>query len=220
VVHHELTNEATDKRSLLPMASAAKEVLGAETLNVVADTGYSNGQQAKQCEEAGITPYVPVQRTANNQGEGTYFDRSAFSYEANSDTYRCPAGEVLRRKTINTVDRLVFYTTQACGGCALKSQCTGAKQRLVSRHFEEEALERMRERVRQYPQAMALRRESAEHPFANLKYRILVDGRFLLRGLKGAGGEMALAVLAYNFRRALNLLGTSAMRERLMIRPA
>jgi len=220
VVHHELTNEATDKRSLLPMASAAKEVLGAETLNVVADTGYSNGQQAKQCEEAGITPYVPAQRTANNQGEGTYFDRSAFTYDASSDSYRCPAGEVLRRKTINTVDRLVLYTTQACGGCALKPQCTGAKQRLVSRHFEEEALERMGERLRQYPQAMALRREIAEHPFANLKCGILGNGRFLLRGLSGAGAEMALAVLAYNFRRALNLLGSSAMRQRLMVWPA
>lgn len=220
VVHHELTNEATDKRSLLPMASAAKEALEAETLNVVADTGYSNGQQAKQCEEAGITPYVPVQRTANNQGEGTYFDRSAFTYEANSDTYRCPAGEVLRRKTINTADRLVFYTTQACGGCAIKPQCTAAKQRLVSRHFDEEALERMGERLRQYPQAMALRREIAEHPFANLKCGILGNGRFLLRGLSGAGGEMALAVLAYNFRRALNLLGTTVMRQRLKVRPA
>lgn len=217
VVHHELTNEATDKRSLLPMASAVKEALQAQTLNVVADAGYSNGQQAKQCEEAGITPYVPVQRTANNQGEGTYFDRSAFTYDAHSDSYRCPAGEVLRRKTINTADRLVFYATQACGGCALKSQCTGAKQRLVSRHFEEEALERMGERLRQYPRAMALRRESAEHPFANLKCAILGNGRFLLRGLSGAGAEMALEVLAYNFRRALNLLGTRQMRQRLSV---
>lgn len=220
VVHHELTNEATDKRSLLPMARAVKEALGSERLNVVADTGYSNGQQAKQCEGLGITPYVPVQRTANNQGEGAYFDRSAFTYDARSDSYRCPAGEVLKRKTINRVDRLVLYTTQACGGCALKPQCTGAKQRLVSRHFEEEALERMARRLRQYPRAMALRRETAEHPFANLKYRILGNGRFLLRGLGGAGAEMALAVLAYNFRRALNVLGTSAMRQRLKAQPA
>ena len=220
VVHHELTNEATDKRSLLPMASAAKKVLGAQTLNVVADTGYSNGQQAKQCEEAGVTPYVPAQRTANNQGEGIYFDRSVFIYDASSDSYRCPAGEVLRRKTINTVDRLVLYTTQACGGCALKSQCTGAKQRLVSRHFEEEALERMRRRLEANPRVMALRRETAEHPFANLKYRILGNGRFLLRGLRGAGAEMALAVLAYNFRRALNLLGSGVMTKRLIVRHA
>ena len=77
----------------------------------------------------------------------------------------------------------------------------------------------MRQHVERYPVAMALRRESAEHPFANLKHRILGNGRFLLR-INGAGGEMALAVLAYNFRRALNLLGAAAMRQRLAIQRA
>ncbi len=220
VVHHELTNEGADNRSLLPMATATKEALGAETLNVVADAGYSNGEQLKGCEQAGITPYVPVQRALNNQGEGRYFDRAAFAYDAAADTYRCPAGELLRRKTINTEARLVLYTSTACGGCALKEQCTGAKQRWVSRHFEEEVLERTRQRLECYPEAMALRRESAEHPFANLKYGILGNARLLLRGINGARGEMALAVLAYNFRRALNVLGVRAMHQRLAIRPA
>jgi hypothetical protein len=41
-------------------------------------------------------------------------------------------------------------------------------------------------------------RETVEHPFTNLKYRILDNGRFLLRGLRGASTEMARAVLAYN----------------------
>jgi transposase len=220
VVSHEVTNEANDSRSLLALATAAKEALKAETLNVVADAGYSNGQQAKACEEAGITPYVPTQRATNNQGDGTYFDRVEFAYDERSDSYRCPAGELLRRKTVSNEARLVFYTTASCGGCALKSKCTGTKQRWVSRHFEEETLERMRRRVERYPEAMALRRETAEHPFANLKHRILGNGRFLLRGINGAGAEMALAVLAYNFRRALNLLGAAAMRQRLAVQLA
>ena len=68
---------------------------------------------------------------------------------------------------------------------------------------------------------MALRRETVEHPFANLKYRILGNaGRLLLRGMQSAGGEIALAVLAYNFRRALNLLGSGSMRQRLAMRAA
>ena len=114
----------------------------------------------------------------------------------------------------------MLYTSAACGGCALKRHCTGAKQRWVSRHFEEEVLERTRQRLERYPAAMALRRESAEHPFANLKYGILGNARLLLRGMTGARGEIALAVLAYNFRRALNLLGVRAMHQRLAIRPA
>jgi hypothetical protein len=172
VVHHELTNESNDLRSLLPMASAARDVLGSETLSVVADAGYSNAEQAKACERAGITPYVPVQRAENNQGGGAYFDRSAFAYDKRSDSYRCPAGNTLTR-TAKTSDRLILYTTEACGGCALKARCTGAKQRWVSRHIAEDALERMHARLQQHPQVMALRRRTAEHPFANLKYRVL-----------------------------------------------
>jgi len=114
----------------------------------------------------------------------------------------------------------VLYTTGACGGCALKPQCTGAKQRWGTRHFEEDALERLQERMEAHPEAMALRRATAEHPFANLKHRILGNGRLLMRGLKGASGEMALAVLAYNFRRAMNLLGAAQMKRRLTIQPA
>ena len=87
------------------LAELKQDVLNAQSLNVVADAGYSNGEQAKACEEAGITPYVPVQRASNNKGEANYFDRSAFSYDERTDSYRCPAGEVLKRKTISTEGR-------------------------------------------------------------------------------------------------------------------
>ena len=54
---------------------------------------------------------------------------------------------------------------------------------------------------------MRLRRATAEHPFANLKYRIFGHPRFLLRGLRGAQTEISLAVAAYNLKRMLNILG-------------
>jgi hypothetical protein len=69
------------------MADAAKQALKADTLQVVADAGYSNGEQIAQCEEAGITPFAPMMRTVNNQGDGTLFGRTAFKYEAETDSY-------------------------------------------------------------------------------------------------------------------------------------
>ena len=129
VVHHEVNNHSNDERSLLPMALGAKQALGSETLNVVADGGYSNGEHAKACEDAGITPHVPVQRAVNNKDGGIYFERSQFVYDKRSDTYRCPAGDVLRRRRASTRDRLLHYTTKARAGYRLKPQCTGARQR-------------------------------------------------------------------------------------------
>ena len=50
IVAQQVTTEANDQRRLLPMAEAAKQALGTpETLNVVADSGYSNGEQAERC---------------------------------------------------------------------------------------------------------------------------------------------------------------------------
>jgi hypothetical protein len=67
---------ANDQRSLLPMAEAAKHSLGdPETLKVVADAGYSNGEHAERCESHGIVPHAPTNRAINNQGDGTLFDR-------------------------------------------------------------------------------------------------------------------------------------------------
>ena len=54
---------------------------------------------------------------------------------------------------------------------------------------------------------MTLRRRTAEHPFATIKHEILRNSRLLMRGLKGAAGELSLAVLAYNLKRLTNWKG-------------
>ena len=206
MVVQQVIDQATDNRSLQPMAEAA---IGepAQTLNVIADAGYSNGEQAEACEAKGILPHVPANRAVNNQGDGTLFDRTKFTYRAESDTFLCPAGQTLARKQLVRKDRSVYYMGQpeVCGSCALKSPCTTSSQRLVSRHLHEEALQRMQQRAT--PEAMRLRRSTVEHPFANLKYRIFGHPRFLLRGLRGAQTEISLAVAAYNLKRMRNILG-------------
>lgn len=69
IVAQQVSTEANDERSLLPMAEAAKEALGApETLHIIADAGYSNGEQAAQCEGQGIVPHVPANRAINHRG--------------------------------------------------------------------------------------------------------------------------------------------------------
>ncbi|PYJ48652.1 MAG: IS5/IS1182 family transposase, partial [Verrucomicrobia bacterium] len=94
IVAQQVTTEANDQRSLLPMAEAAKQAVGAPALlNVVADAGYSNGEQAERCDGQGIVPHVPANRAVNNKGDGTLLDRSHFHYEENTDTFRCPAGQ-------------------------------------------------------------------------------------------------------------------------------
>lgn len=102
IVAQQVTVQASDNRSLQPMAEAAQAALGGPTqpINVVADAGYSNGEQAEACEAKGILPHVPANRGVNNHGDGTLFDRTEFIYQPESDTFLCPAGQTLARKQL------------------------------------------------------------------------------------------------------------------------
>jgi transposase len=54
IVAHAVVLDASDIRCLQPMAEAAKRALETDNFKVVADAGYSNGDQVAHCEAAGI----------------------------------------------------------------------------------------------------------------------------------------------------------------------
>ncbi|MDQ1453089.1 MAG: hypothetical protein QOK38_2955 [Acidobacteriaceae bacterium] len=218
IVAQQVTTEATDNRSLLPMAEAAKSAVGnPPALNVVADAGYSNGEQAEACEAEGIVPHVPANRSVNNKGDGTLYDRSQFIYDEQSDTFCCPAGKTLLRKQLHRKNQAVIYAAspEACAACPLKASCTITSRRFVQRHLHDGALQRMQQRTT--PEAMRLRRSTVEHPFATLKYRIFGHPRFLLRGRGGAQTEISLAIIAYNLKRMMKVLGGTRLRAALAL---
>jgi transposase len=212
IVAHAVVLDASDIRCLQPMAEASKRALETDSFKVVADAGYSNGEQVAHCEAAGMVPYVFVMRTVNNQGDGTLFGRADFRYEPDSDTYVCPGDKRLLRKHTNHKDRYTMYKA-SCGACSLKSRCTQAPRRGLARHLYEDALNRMQERVT--PEAMRLRRSTVEHPFATIKYRIFGHPRLLMRGLSGARVEIGIATMAYNLKRITNVLGAAKLTKAL-----
>jgi transposase len=206
IVAQQVTTQANDQRSLQPMAEAAKAALDAAApLNVVADAGYSNGEQAERCEAQGIVPHAPANRAINNQGDGRLFDRTLFVYDEKTDTFRCPAHKTLHRKQLSRKDRCVMYATPlgVCDKCPLKAQCTTRSRRWVTRHLYEGALQKMNARAT--PAVMRLRRCTVERPFSVLKHVIFGNARFLLRGLAGAQTEISLATMAYNLKTMINL---------------
>ncbi len=215
IVHHEVTNDCTDNQQLEPMAKATQAVLQQPELTVTADAGYSNGAQFQACEEAGITAFVPVNRAPNNQGGGTLFVRQDFTYDPATDSFQCPAGKTLSLKQLNRGTRLYAARAEDCGNCPLKAKCTQAQRRHISRHPNEEAFARMEKRLETHPEMMGRRRAIVEHPFGNLKQWILGNGRFLVRHFSGVRAEMAMAVQAYNLKRAISVLGARRMIELL-----
>src|SRR5580698_5134237 len=218
IVAFELTNEGNDYRQLHPMAAQGKEAVGADKMTAVADTGYSTGEQGALCEQDGITAVVPRAETVNPNGK-QYFSRDKFTYDPASDSWRCPAEATLNLYKTSDTQNKKEYTTEACGSCPLKPQCTKAERRVIVRDFYEDAREAMHRRAIADPSWMKHRREMAEHPFGTMKW-LMGHPRFLLRGLLKAKAELALSVLSYNLKRVINILGVPALLERLQPSPA
>src|SRR5437762_1179756 len=80
IVEHEVTNDPTDHAHLAEMALRAKEILQVEQLEVVADMGYYDGAEVKQCAQAGITTYIPKPITSVNRKRGL-FTKQDFVYD-------------------------------------------------------------------------------------------------------------------------------------------
>ncbi|MDB5479108.1 MAG: Transposase domain protein [Caulobacteraceae bacterium] len=213
----DLTNDCNDHNQLLPMAEAAKEALDAETLTAVADTGYSNGEQGLACEAADITAIVPRAQTVNPRNP-EFFTREAFAYDEESDSFTCPAGETLTLATLSQTEQKAYYSTKACAGCQLKARCTNAARRTITRGFYEGAKEAMHRRAMADPIWMKRRRALAEHPFGMMK-ALMGYPRFLVRGLQKARSELALTILGFNLKRAINIRGVPALLEALSAQP-
>ena len=203
----DVTNDPTDYQQLANVAGQAKENLGAQTLDVVADQGYYNNAQVSTCLQHGITPYIAKADTSANSKQGL-FGKNKFTYDPQKDVYLCPAGKELTHR-FNTQEKgrqLRYYRARDCRNCALKKQCTrNQANRTLTREEDEAVMEEMAARVAAAPQTMRLRKQLCEHPFGTIK-RWFGYTHFLVKGLEKVRCEWSLMTLAYNLKRVLKLV--------------
>jgi transposase len=206
IIANDVTNAPGDRDWLSPMALQAKAVLGCP-FAAGADGGYDHGEEVKTCLDAGIPPSVARPITSANQKLGL-FSQDDVTYAGATDTSQCPAGAQLtfRFDAVEHGRHIRYYATPACGGCALKPQCTRSKGgRRITRWVDEHLLEAMEQRVRSRPEGMKQRKQLVEHPFGTMK-RWWDAGYFLMRGREKVRTEFSLTVLADNLRRVVNLV--------------
>jgi len=211
IVTHEVTNSGSDRAQLANMGRQAREALGVDKLEAVADRGYYNSTEIKACDDAGVAVTLPKPMTSGAKSDGR-FGKQDFVYNAAEDVYRCPAGEKLGYRMTTEQDGKMMrrYWTNACPHCLLKSKCTTGNERRIPRWEHEHVLEAAQKRLDENPQAMRARRETVEHPFGTLKMRMGAT-HFLIKRLPKVATEMALHVLAYNLTRVMNIVGVKPL---------
>ena len=180
---------------------------GREPESVAADTTYGNGEFLQWLADRSVTAYMHTRDSAlrkNNPGYGP----ERFTYQPESNTYLCPAGEQLNYVGLNVRNRAHAYIGSAkrCGTCPQKAQCTTGRYKYLAIHIHESVRQRGRE-LAQTPEFTTAQRQrkKVEALFAELKNQIGLR-RLRLRRLRFVREQFFLAAVAQNIKRLVRFL--------------
>jgi transposase len=120
---------------------------------VIGDAQYGTNENFAACQEGQIRSHMKDLRSTmkGKRDRQGIFQQDDFQYDAETESYICPAGKRLKRT--GSIDRgfYVFLSKAAvCKNCPLRSRCMKSKNniRKLKRHVAHEAIEKGREESR------------------------------------------------------------------------
>ena len=207
IVDFDLADRSDDKGNLLNMSERAKEILEVENISHLADKGYYDGADIAASEAAGAACLVAKPKPGGAKKEEG-FTRSDFTYDREEDCYECPCKNRMgymrdQRHSDGKVYR-VYANYAACGNCPQKGKCTEGDRRQILRPLYQDTLDIVDKRTRENKELYRKRGMVVEHPFGTVK-AVWGYKQFLCRTKAKVIAETALAFLAYNMRRVVNI---------------
>ncbi|WP_207435374.1 IS1182 family transposase [Sabulibacter ruber] len=211
--HHTITHvqaDLADRKDnqclpsvLAPLTDRLRQMgLGCDTL--LADAGYSSGENYALLEQEGITSFIPPHGTYKGGPEG-------FGYNEEEDCWVCPQGKraTFRKVKVepkNNIRKKVYFTTRRdCRGCPLRGSCIGkSHERKVEITYYREEYERAIARLQsRYGRRMKGLRQATVEPVLGTLTNYMGLRKINIRGIKQAHKGMLLAAAAYNLRKLL-----------------
>lgn len=239
--------------------------LEAEYIEAECDTSSTNSEELSKCLHAGEIPEAykdviesveikTVKRKTKDPDDGSspvtspyktedeMISRASEGYfvrDPERNLVYCPAGQILRQKSIKKNGNIRYANKAACRRCPFRNKCYKGKGEWKEIDFNKDTLEKpCREwlkaegkapanenrgskgtfekikivllKLRPDREKMSKRLCLSEHPFGTIKRSLGAD-YFLLKGLEKVAGEFALSAIAYNMKRSRNLLGFKKM---------
>lgn len=223
IVEFTVENQAQDKNLMGPLAQKAADLLEVPAMTVVADNGYDSVSDVAQLYLSGHRPVVAgrdyefcIPTDAANTEKITDYDSNVARaiYLPERNIFICPLGKVLRPCTYNKNKHVAKYdNTQACRHCPKK--CTKMRyyraERVMkpseyTKAFDDSDLFLRKVHIFQNKEIVRQRKAIVEHPFGTVK-RAMGISYLLLKGKQKVEGEIALAFLAFNLKRAIHIMG-------------
>lgn len=213
VVAVDVCNSAADVHQLLPLLHQVEERLGEKPGQVLTDGGYTSAENVEKMSEQEVEYFSPLPKPkpcGQFQGRGVEpeFWPERFVYDAQDDSYQCPAGERLplldRRERPGKIQYRYRARHSVCQNCAFKAKCcprTRSHGRSIVRSEATPAALDFQQRMTSETgrQTYRKRGEIAEFPFAWIKEKMGFR-TFRLRGLLKVRTEILWAALVYDFQ--------------------
>lgn len=202
---------SSETKPIAAMMDQSARVVGEHAQELLLDAGYFDDGVIAATLERDVSLLCPDGQAPGVPKAGKVFPKGSFHYDQSTDSYRCPAGEIL--KLVGTSSGSPStpahqrYGTKACAGCAIHADCTSSKTRRIMRFSTDEQREALRAvmQQRQVRAIFAQRQAMVEPVFSHMRGQQGLH-RFRRRGLRAVKREFALHVLAYNMARAVALL--------------
>jgi transposase len=224
-----VTSDGNDMQQLSNMALATAEILESPNLTATADTGYNNASEVARCVENGIMPQVIgfegdfCVSCAPEQAEEIIAHKNGKCvYLKERNVVVCPMGHILPPMHYKCKQRMaIYYNYNACQHCTCR--CTKTKYRQFAVRMKKADFSKNHNIENLFVKQIHItpnrsitdrRKELSEHPFGTIK-RAMEAGYVLTRGLQSVAGEFSLLFLAYNLKRAINIIGIKALLERM-----
>lgn len=209
--HHVITSmdadfaDKHDSRSLIGLVDPLVRVLkkqGLEVENILADAGYSSGDNYADMEARGLNAYIPPHGTFKGGPDH-------FIHHENGDYYACKNGKHARFRKIliekGTEKRSYATRRSDCRGCPFTLDCIGKgteKRFTVVNHLQEykRAISRINSKKGQY---MKRRRHATVEPVFGVLTQFMGMRKVYTKGINNANKQFKLAAIAYNLKKYL-----------------
>jgi transposase/uncharacterized protein (UPF0179 family) len=145
--------DVNEAHLMVPLLESHHGNTGIMAETVVGDSKYGTIDNFLACHDLGVQAHIPDlgEFSVKRKEKLKIFSEERFEYDPQSDTYRCPAGNQLKPKSLHLGRQSRDYAApkKICAACELREQCTKNKSgRTIKRHLRQEELDRMREASR------------------------------------------------------------------------
>lgn len=171
---------------------------------LLADTGYSSGENYALLESKGIDAFIPPHGTYKGGPEG-------FTYYEEGDYWLCRNNQkVTYRKTFiekrgNNKKKLYLTKPSQCKGCPFAQACIGkSPERRITITYYREHYERIKAKLStQQGKRMKSQRQSVVEPVFGVLTQFMGMRKVYTKGISNANKQMLMAAAAYNLKKLL-----------------